>query len=74
MVRASHRCCSAAVSSGSTATVTACSSVGLAARAKASARSVGLCSLETRTTARTPVGSALARVPSPISSSRATEV
>ncbi len=47
--RSSHSRASAAVSSGSTLTVTASSRSGRVARAKASARIVGRCSLETST-------------------------
>ena len=52
-----HCSTSLSVSSGSTATVSASSTEGRDAFAKASARAVGLCSLETSTTARTRLGS-----------------
>ena len=53
----SHCPTSRSVSSGSTSTVSASSVLGRAALAKASARSVGLCSLQTSTMARTRLGS-----------------
>ena len=55
--RRSHSSCSARVSSSSTLTVSAVSVSGRVARAYASARRVGLCSLETSTTACTRLGS-----------------
>ncbi len=57
--RSAHSRCNASVSASEVRTVSAVSVLGLVARAKASARSVGVCSLETSTTPWIRLGSVI---------------